>query len=146
MLKNENIFLLKKLIHALIKNGKKEKAVKVFLYLLKNLNKNHPNLSSDKIIYEVFNNIKPIVSIQKIKKSSKVYYLPKIINTEQKINLSISWLLKSINTRKEKTFELRLTNEFSDCFKGKSLTISKKQVLYETIKANRPFLNLLIYK
>lgn len=140
------VLLLKKLLHVLIKNGKKEIALEAFLYLLKELNSYNKKYSSVEIIYKSFENINPILSTQKVKKASRVFYLPRLINEEQKISLGLAWLLKSVNTRKEKTLNLRLLNEFLDCFKGKSSTISKKQGLYEIIKVNRPFLNLLTYR
>lgn len=146
MSKKLEVFALKKLLHILIKKGKKQIALNAYLNLLKNLNKSNKKMSVATIFQGAFNNIKPILSIQKVKKSSKVFYLPKIIGIEQRTNLSLSWLLKSINARKERTLHLRLQNEFLDCFSGKSLTISKKQAVYDTIKVNRPFLNLLIYK
>ncbi len=146
MSKKLDVFALKKLLHILIKKGKKQIALNAYLNLLRDLNKSNKRLSAADIFQEAFNNIKPILSIQKVKKSSKVFYLPKIINVEQRTNLSLFWLLKSINARKERTLDLRLQNEFLDCFSGKSLTISKKQAVYDTIKVNRPFLNLLIYK
>jgi len=87
---NYNVSLLKKLLHVLVKNGKKEIALKAFLYLLSELNKYHSSYSSIEIIYKAFDNIRPILSVQKVKKSSRVFYLPRLINEEQKVSLCLS--------------------------------------------------------
>lgn len=84
------IFLLKKLLHVLIKNGKKEIALEAFLYLLKELNLRNKKYSSVEIIYKSFENISPILSVQKVKKSSRVFYLPRLINEEQKVSLGLA--------------------------------------------------------
>ena len=147
MPKTNNFFLFKKLIQVLTKNGKKAKALNIVLSVLNKLNKNKEfNVSGNEIIYKSFLNIKPTLNISKTRKSSKVFYLPKLINEEQKINLAINWLIKSANTRKEKNIIDRLEKEFLDCFLNKGLTINKKQSLYKVILANRPFLNMLVYK
>lgn len=145
MVIDKDFILFKKILNILIKKGKKTLALRIFLKLLKNLN-SVENSSSWEIIYKSFNNIKPIIHVKKVRKSSKIFTLPKLIDTEQKINISLRWILKSVSSRKERKLEDRLTNEFLDCFFGKGSTIAKKQSLYDVILVNRPFLNLLIYK
>jgi small subunit ribosomal protein S7 len=143
----QEFIYLTKLVNILIKKGKKDKALRVVLLLLKNLkNSSIENYSSLEIIYQALINVKPLLDIQKIRKSSKVFYLPKIISTEKKMSIALQWIIKSVNARKERKLSDRLTNEFLDCFHSKGLTILKKQNLYDTIAVNRPFLHLLIYK
>lgn len=138
---------LTKLLHILIKNGKKAQALKVFLLLIKNLKSSQiANSSATDIIYQSLLNVRPLIHTKKVRKSSKIFYLPKLISTEKRINIALHWILKSVNNRKEKKLEDRLTNEFMDCFFSKGSTILKKQNLYDTIIVNRPFLHLLIYK
>jgi ribosomal protein S7 len=86
----KDFFIFKKLFHILIKKGKKTKALNVFLKSLKNLKYNKDiNLSYQDIISKSFYNVKPLLHIQKIRKSRKIFILPKVITTEQKINISM---------------------------------------------------------
>lgn len=142
----KEFFILYKLIHLMIKKGKKTKAINVFLKLLKNLNNNKLGLQATEVISKSLSNAKPLLHVQKTRKSSRVFYLPKLVSTEQKINIALHWLMKSVSARKERKLEDRLTNEILDCFLGKGSTIAKKQSLYELILVNRPFLHLLRYK
>ena len=65
---------LTKLLNILIKKGKKDKALRIVLLLLKNLkNSSIENYSSLEIIYQALVNVKPLLDIQKIRKSSKVF-------------------------------------------------------------------------
>ena len=130
----KEFLFLKKLLHVLIKNGKKAKALKIFLLLIKNLkSKNLTTNSSVDIIYQSLLNARPLIHIKKVRKSSKIFYLPKLISTEKRTNLALHWIIKSVNNRKENKLEDRLTNEFMDCFFSKGSTILKKQNLYDTI-------------
>ncbi len=143
----QDVLFLTKLLHILIKKGKKAQALKVFLLLIRNLKSSQiKNISPIDIIYQSILNVRPLIHIKKVRKSSKVYYLPKLISTEKKINIALHWIIKSVNNRKEKRLEERLTKEFIDCFFSKGSTILKKQALYDTILVNRPFLHLLVYK
>src|SRR5262245_34177182 len=101
MLDEKNFFILKKLLHILNKKGKKITALIIFLKLLENLkyNKLIKNKSIKEIIYQSFVNVKPLLYVKKLKKSSKVFYIPKLISTEQKISLSIRWIISSVNLR-----------------------------------------------
>lgn len=147
MTQQECIFL-HKLLNSLIKKGKKATALKVVLSVLSSLKQERKikDLSPIKIIYSGLQNVKPLLHIQKVRKSSKVFYLPKIITTEKKMKIALQWIIKSVNSRKEYNLENRLANEFLDCYNKKGLSIAKKKGLYETIALNRPFLNLLVYK
>ena len=81
---------LTKLLNILIKKGKKDKALNTLLLLLKNLKTNNiENYSSLEIIYQALVNVKPLLHIQKVRKSSKVFYLPKIITTEKKMSIAL---------------------------------------------------------
>jgi ribosomal protein S7 len=86
----KEFLFLKKLLHILIKNGKKAKALKVFLTLLKNLKFNENiNQSPVDIIYQSLLNVRPLLHLKKVRKSSKVFYLPKLISTEKKTNIAL---------------------------------------------------------
>lgn len=87
---HKEFIYLTKLLNILIKKGKKDKALKVLLLLLKNLkNTNIENYTSLEIIYQALVNVKPLLHIQKVRKSSKVFYLPKIITTEKKMSIAL---------------------------------------------------------
>lgn len=85
----ESIFL-KKVVNFLIKKGKKNKSLKTVLLVLKNLKHSKIKvLRPYQIIERALNNLKPLLSIQKVRKSSKIFYLPKIISTDKKINMAL---------------------------------------------------------
>jgi len=89
MVEREFLFLTK-LLHILIKKGKKAKALKIFLLLIKNLKtKNIENCTAIDIIYQSLLNARPLVYTKKVRKSSKMFYLPKLISTEKRLNIAL---------------------------------------------------------
>ncbi len=136
--------VLTKLIQMLIKKGKKAKAFKLVLVILKNLKeKQLKGFDAYLIITKAIKYLKPLVYVQKIRKGRKVFYLPKVIKIEKKISISLYWLLTSVNKRKERKIQKRLTREFLDCFFNKGQSILKKRSLYKTLSLSRPFLYFL---
>ena len=86
----KQFIIINKLFHILIKKGKKAKALKVFLYLLKRLKYSEiKGLTPIAIIYQSLINVRPLIYVVKIRKSSKIFYLPQIISTEKKINIAL---------------------------------------------------------
>jgi ribosomal protein S7 len=82
--------ILKKFLNILIKQGKKSQALKMVLTVIKFLNiKNKKKISGEEIILQVVNNLKPQLYVEKQRKSRRIFYLPKIINSEKKINLAL---------------------------------------------------------
>ena len=136
--------VLTKLTQMLIKKGKKAKAFKIILVILKKLReKQLKNFDAYLIINKAIKYLKPLVYVQKVRKGRKVFYLPKVVKIEKKINICLYWLLTSVNKRKERKIQSRITKEFLDCFFNKGQSILKKRSLYKTLSSNRPFLYFL---
>lgn len=89
MIIEKDFVILKKLLQSLIKKGKKAKAVNFFLATLSRLKKNKDKFTAYEIIYKSLLNARPLLHTQKIRKSSRVFNLPKVLNEEQRINLSL---------------------------------------------------------
>lgn len=82
--------ILKKLLNILIKEGKKATALRMVLAVIKFLNiKNNKKITGEEIILKAVSNLKPQLYIEKQRKSRRIFYLPKIINSEKKINLAL---------------------------------------------------------
>ncbi len=136
--------VLTKLTQMLIKKGKKAKAFKIVLIILKKLReKQLKGFDAYLIINKAIKYLKPLIYVQKVRKGRKIFYLPKVVKIEKKISICLYWLLTSVKKRKERTIESRITKEFLDCFFNKGQSILKKRSLYKTLSSNRPFLYFL---
>jgi ribosomal protein S7 len=89
MILSRDFFLLKKILHNFIKQGKKAKALNFFLSTLFLLKKKRIKTSSYNIIHKAFLNIRPVLSIQRLRKSSMLVNLPKLLGEEQQTRLCL---------------------------------------------------------
>lgn len=85
----EESMFFKGLLECLIKKGNKEKALQVLLSALEIINRTCKNVDPLIILYKSVKNIRPIVNIKKIRKSSKMFYLPQLINSDKKNKLAL---------------------------------------------------------
>jgi ribosomal protein S7 len=87
---HQDHIVLKKFLNILIKQGKKAQALKMVLTVIKFLNiKNKKKISGEEIMLQAVHNLKPQLYIEKQRKSRRIFYLPKIINSEKKISLAL---------------------------------------------------------
>ncbi len=88
VLPEESMFF-KRLLECLIKKGKKEKALLVLLSSMEIINQTCENSDALTIIYQSVKNIRPIVNVKKVRKSSKMFYLPQLISSDKKNKLAL---------------------------------------------------------
>lgn len=82
--------ILKKFLNILIKQGKKAQALKMVLTVIKFLNiQNKKKVTGEEVMLQAIHNLKPQLYIEKQRKSRKIFYLPKIVNSEKKISLAL---------------------------------------------------------
>lgn len=97
-LRINTLLILKKLINAFIKNGKKEKSQNYFLYMLKqvsikkkelNLKNKFKLITTLDYINKSLNNIFPELYFVKKRRSRKIFYLPQNISEKKKLKIAI---------------------------------------------------------
>lgn len=102
--KNQNMFsllLYKKLIGLIMKNGKKNLAIKIVNGALKKV-KEESNFPINYILYNVFNALKTSVEIRKVKVRRSFHLVPFPVKKERKTFLASKWIIASIKKIKKK--------------------------------------------
>lgn len=145
------LFLFNRLFHLLIKKGKKAKALNTFLKVIQGLKETKfvetENLRPIQIIYQGLNNIKPLLSVTwKKARGRKMWYVPKLVTKEQQLRIALSWLVKNVNYQKDRKLHQRFLKEILESYAGTGYAMAKKQKNYDVIKAQRPFINLYMFK
>lgn len=139
-----NIKSFYSLINIFIKEGKKNKALNYFLYILCQINKlktlKEPALL---FLHKSLNNIYPELSFRRLGRR-KIFYLPTIITHQKKVNISMNWIKKSANVKKSRLkFKQRIANELIEAYYNKGEIIKKKKNMYRLLLEGRPFLYIL---
>jgi len=84
--------VLEKFLNILIKQGKKEQALKIVLIVLKFLNikkKKKKTITGESLVVKAVTNIIPQVYVEKQRKSRRIFYFPKLISAEKKISVAV---------------------------------------------------------
>lgn len=145
---NINIFAFHKFVNNFIKEGKRDRSLHCFLYLLSKLSNLNPNYNLSALFLEKsLNNIYPEVYLKQMRRSRKTFYLPRVISEEKKIKISLYWIKRSTDNRKShKKLEDRIVEQIVNAFYYKGDVIKKKRTLYNTLLINQPFLHTVKYK
>ena len=133
---NVNEILTKKLLNIFIKKGKKNKAIKIYSYMLFKVQLKTGKNAYD-VILNALNNIKPIVDVRDFKKGRSVFQMPYLLNDYQGYKKALKWLsIVSKENKKNKMVD-NFVNELILAYEGKGSCIKKKKELYKLVSQNR---------
>lgn len=121
-----------------IKNGLKEKAKKIFYFIFYKISKKIFK-SYSVILNKVYFYFSPVINTTFIRKSGKLYFIPKKIFYKQAISKSVQQLIKS-NKNLNISFKINFINNILNIFNKKGIVYNKKLEYYKKILANRIFM------
>jgi len=130
--------LVAKVIHAVMKQGKKRVAENVVygsLDIIKDKTKEDPVV----VLKKAVENAKPMVEVKSRRVGGATYQVPVEIRPERRLSLSIRWLVGYARDRGEKTMVQKLSAELIDAFNNRGTTIKKKEDTHKMAEANKAF-------
>jgi|YelNatPaOPRAMG01_1025707.scaffolds.fasta_scaffold59455_1 ribosomal protein S7 len=135
---DQHIFL--KFIGCLIKQGKKQKAWRIFTETLENIakeTKKHPLL----VLKYSLDTFRPRIKLKSVKAGSVTRKLPVVLTQQESYFMAIKWLIKHVNNVKTGNFLKSLTDEIINCFKNNnSKLLAKRKEIYKLAADNRAFM------
>ena len=136
-------YLINKFINIIVKRGKKFKALLIFLNLMTFLKKNNKQKPL-KLLIKIITNVKPTLTYTKLRRGSKIIYLPKLLSNENQIKQGINWIINfSKKNKKNKIFGDNLIKEILLILDNKGEVLKEKQKIYYLLIDSRPYLNLI---
>ncbi|MBI5575266.1 MAG: 30S ribosomal protein S7 [Deltaproteobacteria bacterium] len=130
--------LVAKMIHAVMKQGKKRVAENVVygsMDVIKEKTKEDPVV----VLKKAVENAKPMVEVKSRRVGGATYQVPVEIRPERRLSLSIRWLVGYARDRSEKTMMQKLSSELIDAFNNRGTTIKKKEDTHKMAEANKAF-------
>jgi len=130
--------LVAKMIHAIMKEGKKRVAEKVVygsMDIIKDKTKEDPVA----VLKKAIENAKPVVEVKSRRVGGATYQVPVEIRPDRRLSLSIRWLVNFAGERPEKTMVQKLSAELIDAFNNRGTTIKKKEDTHKMAEANKAF-------
>jgi small subunit ribosomal protein S7 len=130
--------LLTQFVNSLFRKGKKSIGEKILYSAL-----NQIADQTDKTGLEVFEhaveNAKPIIQVKSRRVGGTTYQVPVEVRSDERLSLSIGWLITFARSRGEKTMSQRLAGELTDAASGRGRAMQRREETHRMAEANRAF-------
>ena len=137
----DSVLFFKMFLGSLIKDGKKNKAYRIFcdyLYLLKKYHLRHINA-----LFKCLNKIRPNIVLFKKRRGTSIFELPRLLSLNQEKSIALKWIIKDPLKKKKKKTSERLVLETNKILLNQGEILKKKKHILTVSKDNRPFFYLL---
>ncbi len=133
-----NNLMVSKFINALMKDGKKNVAERIFYNAMEILEKKtgQPAIA---VFDQALSNAKPLLEVKSRRVGGATYQIPMEIRRGRSTALAIRWLIQFAKSRNEKTMQERLAMELLDASKGEGGTMKKREDTHKMAEANKAF-------
>ena len=134
-----NSKIITKFINALMLDGKKSVATKVFYGSLELAEKRSGSQKGIEIFNAAIDNVKPVMEVKSRRVGGATYQVPIEVRADRRQALALRWLTLFSRKRGEKTMEERLANEILDAANNTGASVKKKEDMHKMAEANKAF-------
>lgn len=136
-----NDIVVTKFINALMLDGKKSTAEKIFYGALEVA---EAKLGEEgiKVFKKAMSNVKPTVEVKSRRIGGATYQVPVEVRPARKQSLAIRWLRDNTRSRNGKTMIEKLADELVDAANNRGGSVKKKEDVYKMAEANKAFAHL----
>ena len=134
--------IVTKFINALMLDGKKSTAQKIFydaMDIIENKKDKEEKDSGFDVFIKALDNIKPVMEIKSRRVGGATYQVPIEVRPVRQQSLAIRWIIGFTRKRSEKTMRERLANELFDAATSRGASFKKKEDTYKMAEANKAF-------
>ncbi len=134
-----NSLLASKFINALMLDGKKTVAQKLFYGALDEIG----NRLNDADPIEVFNqaveNVKPQIEVRSKRVGGAAYQVPMQVNRNRQQALAFRWLLLAVREKKGRPTHLKLADELVAAYNREGAAMTRRENVHRMAEANKAF-------
>jgi len=134
-----NSLLASKFINALMWDGKKTIAQKLFYSALEEIG----NRLNDTEPIEVFNqaveNVKPQIEVRSKRVGGAAYQVPMQVNRNRQQALAFRWLLLAVREKKGRPTHLKLADELVAAYNREGAAMTRRENVHRMAEANKAF-------
>jgi len=136
-----NDIVVTKFINALMLDGKKSTAEKIFYGAL-DVAEAKLGEEGIKVFKKAMSNVKPTVEVKSRRIGGATYQVPVEVRPARKQSLAIRWLRDNTRSRNGKTMIEKLADELVDAANNRGGSVKKKEDVYKMAEANKAFAHL----
>ena len=132
--------LASKLINAVMLDGKKTTAQKVFYDALDLANKKLPDAEDHvEIFTKALENVRPLVEVRSKRVGGANYQVPREVKRARQQALAIRWIVDFARKKKGKPMAERLAEELVDAYNGTGQSVQWKENIHKMAEANKAY-------
>ncbi len=133
--------VIQRLIHVIMKSGKKDLARRIVyeaMDVLIKRSKGDQNKALD-LFHKALEQVTPLVEVRPRRVGGSVYQIPREVRSRRRQSLGFRWIIAAAKVRPDKTMGLRLAHELIDASEGRGTAIKKRSDVQRMAEANRAF-------
>jgi small subunit ribosomal protein S7 len=130
--------LFTKYVGKLLKEGKKERAMKI-LYKALEESSTKLRLKPLEVLETATENCRPLVEVRARRIGGATYQIPMEVPYERGITLSVKWIVGIAKGKKGKPIHRKLAEEFTDAVNKTGASFKKREDTHKMAEANKAF-------
>jgi small subunit ribosomal protein S7 len=134
-----NSILVSKFINCLMHDGKKSVARQSFYSALDIVKKRLPDDDPLVVFTQAVQNVKPSIEVRSKRVGGATYQVPTPVNSRRQQTLSIRWILEAARSKKGRSIDVRLADEFAAAYKREGAAMTKRENVHRMADANKAF-------
>ena len=127
------------IINAIMLDGKKSTAQKVFYDALDLASKKLPEVEQEEIFTTAIENAKPAVEVRSKRVGGANYQIPREVKRARQQALAIRWVIDNSRKKKGKPMRERLSEELVDAYNGTGASVQWKENVHKMADANKAY-------
>jgi small subunit ribosomal protein S7 len=130
--------LITQFVNCLFRQGKKSTGEQIFYSALDTI-KERTGGEGLEVFEKAIDNVRPMVQVRSRRVGGQTYQIPVEVRHDERLALSIRWLISFAKQRGEKTMASKLAGEFIDASTGQGRAIQRREETHRMAEANRAF-------
>jgi small subunit ribosomal protein S7 len=135
--KHQNV-MVTRFVNCLFRRGKKSTGERT-LYEALDIIKQRSGNEGIEVFEKAVENVKPVIHVRSRRVGGQTYQVPVEVRQNERLALSIRWLISFARQRGEKTMAQRLAGEFMDAAGGQGRAMQRRDETHRMAEANRAF-------
>ena len=131
--------LVSKFVNAIMLDGKKSTAVRVFYDAMDIVAKRVKDAEPLEVFEQAINNAKPNVEVRSKRVGGSNYQVPKPVDSKRQRSLAFRWIREAARSKSGKPMCQRLAQEILDAYKGEGTAVTTKENVHRMAEANKAF-------
>lgn len=133
-----NSVRVQRLIHHVLKSGKKSTATKL-VYDMMDLLKDRTGKDALVVFNEAVDKVSPRMEVRPRRVGGSTYQIPMDVTPERRLALAYRWILNAARSRSGQSFSESLAAELLDAYNETGAAIRKRDETHKMAEANRAF-------